>query len=75
MSMQAQVIYGFETDQIANRFLNELKHWSVADVDARFYRGNQMVKVSYQIEGGGFDATLSELDDLAASYGGSEVSK
>lgn len=71
--MESQVIYGFTSAQVANRFLNTLKNWTVADVDARFHRGNSMVRVTYQIESGGFDRTLSELDDLASHHGGTEV--
>ena len=72
--MKTQVVYAFASSQIANRFLNTLKFWSVADVEAKFYRGGEMVLVSYRFEGKGFDATCSELDDLASTYEGHEVS-
>lgn len=72
--MQVQVAYGFANAQEAYRFLNELKHWSVKDVNARFFRDNTSVQVSYQLDGFGFDSTAAELDDLAASYGGRELS-
>jgi hypothetical protein len=72
--MKTQVVYGFASGQIANRFLNALKYWSVADVEAKLYRGADLVQVSYRFEGKGFDATCSELDDLAGTYGGHEVS-
>ncbi len=72
--MKSQVIYSFESAQLANRFLNTLKHWHVADVDARFYAGNKMIRITYEIEAGAFDRTLSELDDLASQHQGTEVS-
>jgi hypothetical protein len=72
--MKTQVVYAFASGQIANRFLNTLKFWSVADVDAKLYRGGEMVLVSYRFEGKGFDVTCSELDDLAGTYEGREVS-
>lgn len=73
--MQNQIIYRFESAQVATRFLNTLSHWSVADVDARFHAGNTMVKVTYDYASGGFDATSAELDDLADKMGGREVSE
>ena len=71
--MDTQLIYAFDSAQVANRFLNTLKNWSVADVNARFYNGNSQVKVTYQYVTGGFDRTSAELDDLAARMGGREV--
>jgi hypothetical protein len=72
--MQTQIIYAFDTAPAANRFLNALKFWSVADVDAKLYSGGRSIKVSYSFDGRGFDSTCSELDELAASYGGREIS-
>jgi hypothetical protein len=72
--METHIIYGFASGQVANRFLNALKYWSVASVDAKLHGGANMVKISYRFEGKGFDSTSSELDDLAASYDGKEVS-
>lgn len=72
--VENQVIYRFESAQVATRFLNTLTHWAVADVDARYHEGNFMVKVTYEYASGGFDTTSSELDDLAARHGGYEVS-
>ncbi|GAA0349064.1 hypothetical protein GCM10009092_11810 [Bowmanella denitrificans] len=71
--MQVQLAYQFDTEQDAYRFLNALKHWSVADVEAKFHRGPSSVRVSYRYQEQGFDATSSELDDLAASHGGRET--
>ena len=72
-TMQVQIAYQFDSEQDAYRFLNSLKHWPVAEVDARFYRGADSVKVSYEYAAGGFDATSSELDDLAARHNGREI--
>lgn len=71
--MDTQLIYAFDSTQVANRFLNTLKNWSVADVNASFHNGNYQVKVTYQYVTGGFDRTSSELDDLASRMGGREV--
>ncbi|MDF2178791.1 hypothetical protein P2G88_11085 [Aliiglaciecola sp. CAU 1673] len=71
--MQVQIAYSFALEQEAYRFLNALKHWPVADVDARFHKAANSVKVTYQYQDTGFDRTSSELDDLASQYGGHEV--
>jgi hypothetical protein len=71
--MQTEISYRFERAQLANRFLNELKHWSVADVKAKLFNGSDSVKIIYEFDGKGFDYTCSELDDLAGKYGGEEV--
>jgi FPC/CPF motif-containing protein YcgG len=72
--MQTHIIYAFDSAPAANRFLNALKFWSVADVEGKLYKGSTSIKVSYCFEGRGFDSTCSELDDLAAGYGGHEIS-
>ena len=72
--MQTQIIYYFDSPPAANRFLNALKFWSVADVQAKLYKGSHSVIVSYRFDGVGFDTTCSELDDLASTYGGHEIS-
>lgn len=72
--MHVQIAYQFDTEQDAYRFLNALRHWPVAEVDARFHCGTDSVKVSYEYASSGFDATSSELDDLAASHNGREIS-
>jgi hypothetical protein len=68
--------FRFANGQVANRFLNELSHWSPssgnARVKAKLAKGDT-VKVAYHFDGRGFDYTCSELDELAASYGGREV--
>ena len=71
--MKTQIVYAFVTGQQANRFLNALKVWSVADVQVKLYRGADKVKVSYSFSGEGFDATSSQLDELAEVYGGWEL--
>jgi hypothetical protein len=69
--------YRFNDGQIANRFLNELRHWSSSSgnvqVKAKLAKASQTVAVLYQFDGRGFDYTCSELDELAAKYGGQEV--
>jgi hypothetical protein len=71
--MQTEISYGFISSQVANRFLNELKHWSVAEVKAKLFNGSDSVKITYEFDGRGFDYTCSELDDLAAKYAGQEI--
>jgi hypothetical protein len=71
--MQTEICYRFTSGQVANRFLNELKHWSVADVKAKLFNASDSVKITYQFDQKGFDYTCSELDDLAGKYGGEEV--
>jgi hypothetical protein len=70
--MQSQIVYVFKSAQVANRFLNALKHWSVADVTAKFYAGSDKVQVSYIYADSGFDRTAAELDDLVEQYDGEE---
>lgn len=72
--MENHIIYRFASAQVANRFLNTLKNWPVADVNAKLYRGSDKVRVSYEYNDGGFDTTCSELDDLASRHDGSEIS-
>ncbi len=71
--MNSEIRYRFQSGQIANRFLNELKDWHVAKVKTTLLNGGLDVKVSYQFDGTGFDYTCSELDDLAAKHLGEEV--
>lgn len=71
--MQTEIRYRFVSAQIANRFLNELKHWPVAQVKAKLFNGSDSVKITYEFDGKGFDYTCSELDDLAGKYAGEEV--
>ena len=68
-----EIRYQFETAPLANRFLNELKHWSKAEVKVKLFKSSHSVQVSYEYEAGSFDYTCSELDDLASQYGGTEI--
>lgn len=72
--MENHIVYGFPSSQVANRFLNTLKNWSVADVEAKLSGAGDRVSVTYHYAQGGFDRTSAELDDLASSYSGTEVS-
>lgn len=73
--MNAQIVYAFDSNQTANRFLNRLKSGDVPGVKARLFRGSHTVQVSYSLTvSDGYDATCARLDDLAASMGGREVS-
>ena len=72
--MKTEISYRFESSQVANRFLHELKDWPVNDVKTRLFNGGDSVKVSYEYDESGFDYTVAELDDLAEQYGGQEVS-
>ncbi|MBT4884471.1 MAG: hypothetical protein P8Q24_10220 [Glaciecola sp.] len=71
--MLNQIHYQFATAPEANRFLNELKHWSKGQVSAKLYKSSRSVSVSYEIDSSGFDYTISELDDLAQTYNGEEI--
>ncbi len=71
--MLNEIHYQFTTAPAANRFVNELKHWPKAEVSAKLYKSARSVSVSYKIDSSGFDYTISELDDLAQSYGGEEI--
>ncbi|MDG1121484.1 MAG: hypothetical protein P8J70_01865 [Glaciecola sp.] len=71
--MLNEIHYQFASAPEANRFLNELKHWSKAQVKAKLFKSSRSVSVSYEIDSSGFDYTISELDDLAQTYGGEEI--
>jgi len=71
--MLNEMRFQFSSATIANRFLNELKHWSKADVKAKLFKASNSVAVSYEYELGKFDYTCSDLDDLATGYGGEEI--
>jgi hypothetical protein len=71
--MLNQIHYQFATAPEANRFLNELKHWSKGQVSAKLYKSSRSVSVSYEIDSSGFDYTISDLDDLAQIYNGEEI--
>ncbi|MBH0055852.1 hypothetical protein I6F65_02660 [Pseudoalteromonas sp. SWXJZ94C] len=71
--MKTEISYRFESSQVANRFLHELKDWSVNDVKTRLFNGGDSVKVMYEHDESGFDYTITELDDLAEKHSGKEV--
>ena len=72
-----EIQFQFSSGQEANRFLNELTHWTSSSgrvsVKAKLAKGSDTVSVKYQFDGKGFDYTCSELDDLANQYGGEEI--
>lgn len=70
--MRVQLTYSFTCSQQANRFINALRHWPVAETEARLHRNSHSVLVNYRYAQQGFDPTCAALDDLAAEYGGSE---
>ena len=72
--MKTEISYRFESSQVPNRFLHELKDWPVNDVKTRLFNGGDSGKVSYEYDESGFDYTVAELDDLAEQHGGQEVS-
>ena len=71
--MVSQISYQFSSASDANRFLNELKHWSLHEVKAKLYKRSDSVTVKYDFDGKGFDYTCSDLDDLANRYCGVEI--
>ncbi|MYM62063.1 hypothetical protein [Pseudomaricurvus sp. HS19] len=72
--MRVTVVYGFDSGQLANRFLNRLKSGEVPGVKAHLHRGSDSVAAVYSLTAkDGFDATCSQLDDLAATLGGREI--
>jgi hypothetical protein len=71
--METQIAYSFPSAPLANRFLNTLKHWSVAEVKVKLHKENHSVLVAYYFDGKGFDSTCGELDDLAATFEGREA--
>ncbi len=70
--MVTDITYQFASSTQANRFLNELRDWHKHEVKAKLYVKSNMVKVSYEFDGRGFDYTCSDLDDLASQYNGIE---
>ena len=71
--MESQISYRFDSQQTANRFLNKIKHWSVAKVTASLCQGGFAVKIRYAVDNSSFDYTLAELDDLAMQHEGEEI--
>ncbi len=73
--MQANIVFGFDTAQIASRFLNAVKSENFRGVKVSLSNGGQHVKVRYPLtESDGFDTTCADLDEMAAALGGVEIS-
>ncbi len=75
--MKATIVYGFETGQDANRFLNRLKAGAIPDVTVRLHKGSSGVAVSYSLlgNGSGYDETCAALDRLSEEMGGRLLSE
>ncbi|WP_156312510.1 hypothetical protein [Marinagarivorans algicola] len=72
--MENQIMYGFDTSQIADRFLNRLKAGAVKGVRVRRYKNGTSILVSYDIPvDATFNNTCQQLDDLAEDLGGYEI--
>jgi len=73
--MQANIVYGFDSSQLASRFLNKVKAEDFRGVKTSLSNGGLYVRVRYSlVETNTFDTTCADLDELAAMMGGSEVS-
>ena len=73
--MEIQLAYTFNSDQVANRFLNDVRSGTVTGVTARFYSDSKTVRLSFKVldNSGGFDGRTAALDDMAIHYEGTEV--
>ncbi|MGH1373409.1 MAG: hypothetical protein ACRBBW_15320 [Cellvibrionaceae bacterium] len=73
--MQANIVFGFDTAQIASRFLNTVKSENRRGVKVSLNNGGLYVKVRYPLtESDGFDTICADLDDIASALGGVEIS-
>ena len=72
--MLNQIEYAFADEPTAYRFLNTVSGWRRPKLTVKYGRSAYHVKVAYEMQVGAFDSTLSELDDLASSHNGHEVS-
>lgn len=74
--MEVKIAYTFDSDAIANRFLNDVRSGTVSGVNAKFYSNSYSVLVYYSADDlqGDFDDRTAKLDDLASQYQGREVS-
>ena len=75
--MPRHIRYSFPSTQTASRFYNDLRSSYVAGIYLlviRRHPDNFHVQLSYEPQGGGFDDTVSKLDELADEYDGREVS-
>jgi hypothetical protein len=72
--VENQLAYSFDSTQKADRFLNRLKAGAVAHVRVRRYQGGTCIAVNYHTPADAtFDTTCQQLDDLAARFGGNEI--
>ena len=71
--MQLSVVYEFVDAPTANRFLNHVNaSKELSEAKAKLFARDK-VRIHYSLEKArGFDRTLSDLDDLASQYGGTE---
>ena len=73
--MDNQLTFQFDSQQTADRFLNLIKRGAVGRAQARRMKGGFQILVSYIVpDDSAFDGTCQMLDDLAAEFGGNEVS-
>lgn len=70
--MQTDIEYAFPSEAVAYRFLNTVRHFDAEALRVTLGRNDHHVKVAYRPARDDFDATLSELDDLARELGGEE---
>ncbi|MFC4701754.1 hypothetical protein ACFO4O_16500 [Glaciecola siphonariae] len=71
--MRLSVVYGFDDAPSANRFLNDVNSNASLDMARAKLFDRDKVRISYSLEKGTYDNTLSILDDLSASYNGKEI--
>lgn len=71
--MLNQIEYAFNDEPTAYRFLNTVSAMGDGELKAKYGRNTCHVRVSYEVQTGAFDNTLSKLDDLAEQHGGHEV--
>tara|TARA_A200000113_G_scaffold96270_1_gene86106 strand:- start:467 stop:682 length:216 start_codon:yes stop_codon:yes gene_type:complete len=71
--MENSVEFKFDTEMLAYRFLNTVKHIDADGLKVKFGRTDHHVFIRYRYVVSEFDSTLSTLDDLARELGGEEV--
>ncbi|MAZ88119.1 MAG: hypothetical protein CL693_10770 [Cellvibrionaceae bacterium] len=73
--MQATIVYGFDSAQVASRFLNRVRASDFRGVKASFRQGGTQVRIVYPLaELDGYDSTCADLDELASALDGIEIS-
>lgn len=71
--MRLSVVYGFDDAPSANRFLNDVNSNPALERAKAKLFDRDKVRISYTLEQGAYDSTLSTLDDVSAQYGGAEI--